>query len=378
MTRLAVLTDAVYPWHAGGKEMRQEQLLSRLARRGVDVQVYTMKWWSEPGPVVRNGVTYHAICPMVPLYRRERRSIRQAVIFSLCSLRLLRERFDRLEVDAIPVLQLFPAKAISLLRRRPLVATWHEFWGKDYWIGYLGGMRGTLAGNLEALAAGLADVTIAASDGTRERLTSLGGSDPTRTICVPNGFDGDSVLALTDVASPVAADLVVVGRLLAHKNVDKAIHALALLHQRGERLTLAVIGQGPERRSLERLAQDLGLGDFVVFTGALAEHSEVLAAMRDAKALVFPSDREGFGLVALEAMALGTPVVTTDHPDNFARVLIDHDRNGVLSPAEPARLAEAIQRVLAERVRMGAAAAKAAVDYDWDRVADRAVERIYV
>ncbi len=371
--RLAVLTDAVYPWHTGGKEMRQHELFGRLVARGVAVDVYTMKWWDEPGDLERDGVVYHAICPLVPLYRGPRRSIRQAMIFSLAGLRLLGRRFDVLEADMVPVLQLFPAKLVALLRCRRLVVTWHEYWGRRYWVDYLGPL-GYLAAALESVAVHLPDTIMAASDGTRRRLLEAGGLAASRVVTVPNGIDSRALERAAASSSGIAADLVVVGRLLAHKNVDVALRALRLIHDTGERLTMAVVGQGPERQALEALAADLGLASSVTFTGSLAEHDDVLAAMSQARALVFPSSREGFGMVALEAMALGTPVITSDDPDNFARDLVRDGADGAVCRAEPAALASGIRAVLADRDRLGAAARERARDYDWDTLAGRASE----
>ena len=71
--------------------------------------------------------------------------------------------------------------------------------------------------------------------------------------------------------------------------------------------------------------------------------------MKSAQLMVFPTRREGFGLAAVEAMACGTPVITTDHPDNFARLLITPGRNGYLCKPDGSDLPDLIVRALAER-----------------------------
>lgn len=372
--RIAVLTDAIYPWHTGGKEMRQHELLGRLAARGFDVDVYTMKWWPEPGDLVRDGVTYRAICRLVPLYRGPRRSIRQALVFSAATLRLLRAPFDVLEADMVPVLHLFPAKIVTAVRRRPLVVTWHEYWGRDYWVDYLGGLRGHLAAALEAVALRLPDVIIAASEGTRRRLLDAGGLAADSVVAVPNGVDVGALERAVAADSGPTADLVVVGRLITHKNVDVALRALRLLHDRGERLTLAVVGDGPERERLEQLAADLGIDAWVTFTGALPDHTDVFGALSRARVLLFPSVREGFGMVALEAMALGTPVVTSDHRDNLARDLVRPHVDGEVVPPDAASVADAVRTVVSAGPSMGGAARSRAAEYSWDALADRAAD----
>ncbi len=108
--RIALVTDAIAPYHRGGKEQRYRELVARLAH-DADVHVYTMKWWDGPRVRREGAVTYHAISPRLPLYSGSRRSIRQAVVFALCCLRLLFARFDVLEADHMPYIQLVHAEA---------------------------------------------------------------------------------------------------------------------------------------------------------------------------------------------------------------------------------------------------------------------------
>ncbi|MGH2907765.1 MAG: glycosyltransferase family 4 protein, partial [Solirubrobacteraceae bacterium] len=184
--RIALVTDAIGPFHRGGKELRYLELAPRLAR-DADVEVHTMRWW--PGRRVRRdrGVTYRAICPLVPLYRGHRRSIRQALTFAVCCLRLLAARFDVIEADHMPYLQLLPLKLVALLRRRRLVVTWHECWGPDYWRDYLG-RAGRIGWWCESAALRLPDAIIAASPQTGERLRGL-VSDRVPVVVAPNGID---------------------------------------------------------------------------------------------------------------------------------------------------------------------------------------------
>ena len=126
---VAVVCDVIYPYSRGGRELRNQELLPRLAGQA-DVHVYTMRWWD--GPPVRHefGVSYHAISQLHPLYRHGRRSVRQAVWFALASLRLLGCRFDVLEADQIPCFQLFVLRLVATLKRKPFTVTWHEVWSR--------------------------------------------------------------------------------------------------------------------------------------------------------------------------------------------------------------------------------------------------------
>ena len=370
--RLAVVSDSVAPWNTGGKERRNHELLVRLAARGFTVDVYTMRWWRTPGSLERDGITYHAICPLLPLYAGGRRSIVQALVFALASLRVVTRRFDVLEVDAIPFLQLFPMRLVAWLRRRPMVVTWHEYWGSAYWTDYLGA-PGRIAAAVERLAIGLPDRIIAASYGTAERLRAAYPRDLDIDV-VPPGIPLLAADARPREAACSVVELLSVGRLLDHKRVDVAIDACALLRAEGLDARLTVIGEGPELHAL--CARGKALGEAVRFRPFVPEHAEVLAAMGRADVLVFPSVREGFGMVALEAMAMGTPVVTSDHPDNFARHIVVDGFNGHTCAAEPSAVAAAIRSCLDRLPELTDGARRTAEDHDWINLVDKA-ERAY-
>ena len=380
--RLAVVLDACHPWNTGGKERRHHEIMTRLVDRGYVVDVYTMRFWEGGDSTVVDGITFHAIGPRMPLYAGARRSILQAVVFALCTVRLITRRFDVMEVDAIPFLQLFPLRIVTWLRRKPMVVTWHEYWGRAYWVDYMGPM-GHLAATFERVAVGLPDRVIAASEGTADRLRELGPKDLDLRV-VPNGVDVRHLRALADAlgedvdavptprADHAGPHLVSIGRLLDHKKVDVALRAVARLRADGGTHRLTVVGEGPERDRLHALADELGLGDAVEFHGFLPEHADVLHLLSTADVLLFPSTREGFGMAALESMAVGTPVVTSNHPDNLARLLVLTGVNGAVCLAEPEPLADATASVLADRRALAQGALTTAQSFDWDQLADQA------
>lgn len=372
--RLAVVTDSATPWNNGGKEQRQHELLTRLAARGFQVDVYTMQWWDGGRRLERDGLTFHAICPRIGLYTKSgRRSIFQAVVFALSTLRMLVRRYDVLEVDAIPFLQLFPTRLVAWLRRKPMVVTWHEYWGSSYWTEYLGRL-GRVAAFVEKAAIRLPDRILAASDGTAERLREVRGNGALDVHVVTPGIVAAALEASVDAPwSPARAiELVYAGRLLDHKKVDVAIEATARLAERGIDAHLTVIGTGPHGDSLREQARRGPVAERVEFLDFLPEHRDVLVKMAAADLFLFPSVREGFGMVALEAMAMGTPVITSDHPDNFARHLIRPGVNGYVCPAEGGAFAAAIEKSLSRLDELSAGAAAVATDFDWDRIAERA------
>ncbi|MEB4210075.1 glycosyltransferase family 4 protein [Mycobacterium sp. 94-17] len=361
------MTDAVAPWHSGGKETRTWHYSQQLARSGFEVHIYTMKWWDSGHFTDQGPVRLHALCRQWPLYTRQRRSIVEAVAFSLACVRLLTVPFDLVEVDQIPILPLLAVKMVCLIRRKPMVATWHEVWGKDYWQSYLGGL-GAVAALLERLVLRLPDRIIAVSEGTAQRVRQI-SARRTPVVVGHNGIDPDEILGAP--ADGRCTDLLFVGRLLDHKGVDALIDAVAELSGRGTSLSLTVVGKGPEEAALRQRAAALDVAAQVTFTGELPTHAEVIGRMKSARLMVFPTRREGFGLAAVEAMACGTPVITTEHPDNFARLLIAPGRNGYLCRPDGRDLADLIVRALAERPMLSLGAVETASRYTWHEAVGR-------
>jgi glycosyltransferase involved in cell wall biosynthesis len=374
---VAMVSDAIYPYHRGGKEIRYHELARRLAERA-DVHVYTMHWWKGPRERTEDAVTFHAISRLHGLYTKNRRSVSQAIFFAIACFRLLRTRFDVLEADHIPYFQVMVLRIVATLKRRPLVVTWHEVWGRSYWRQYLG-RAGLAAWLVESLVMRLPDHIIAASPQTAERLRVLGVYRGTITDA-PNGIDID---AIRDIYPDEAAtDLVVVGRLMAHKRIDMLLDAVALLHADGVPVTCRVIGDGPERPGLLGHARTLGIEHAIDFRHDVGEQKDVYALMKAAKVFVFPSAREGFGIAVLEALACGLPVVTTSAPDNLAQHLASRSSCSIVcDPSAPA-VAAAVKRMLAPRESHAGDNARIdeswLAEYSWETAADRVAKALGV
>ncbi|HTT54257.1 MAG TPA: glycosyltransferase family 4 protein [Streptosporangiaceae bacterium] len=367
---VAVVCDVIYPYSRGGRELRNRELLPRLAG-SADVHVYTMRWWDGPPVRREGGVTYHAICRLHPLYRHGRRSVSQAAWFALASLRLLRCRFDVLEADQIPYFQLFVLRLVATLKRKTFTVTWHEVWSRSYWREYLG-LAGWAAWPVERLAMRLPDVIVAASPQTAGRLRQVLGADAA-VATVPNGIDLTAIRAACPAAGP--ADLVLVGRLIGHKRVGMILDVMARLHSSGLRTTCRIIGDGPERAALEQQARVLGLGPAVDFRADVSEQEELYALLKSARVFVCLSVREGFGMAVLEAIACGLPVLTTSAPDNHAQHLVrDYSRGTVCGPGLDAVTA-AVAGLLAGPAGPAPDPAVPAdawvASYDWAAVAEK-------
>ena len=183
--------------------------------------------------------------------------------------------------------------------------------------------------------------------------------------------------------------LLFVGRIEPLKGIDTLLRALQVLHSSGQmphRLLLSVIGGDPskpretrhaELEKLMTLRGELGLGDVVTFLGRRAQetlHSYYSAA----DGVVMPSHHESFGMVALEAMACGTPVIATD-VGGLSQLVRDGETGFLVPGRDPNALAERLHLVLTDsdlRSHLGRQAADYATAYGWPGIT-RQVVRMY-
>ncbi|HJO27160.1 MAG TPA: glycosyltransferase family 4 protein [Planctomycetota bacterium] len=163
-------------------------------------------------------------------------------------------------------------------------------------------------------------------------------------------------------------DLLFVGRLVNNKGLLTIVDALAELKRRGLRLSMRFIGKGPMRAALDQQLIKRGVADQVTSTAWVRSQTELADAYRRSRALVCASTCEGGPRVTVEAMACGTPVVST--PVGVMGELIRDGHNGALAGFEPRSLADALERVLSDedaRVAMGRAAAEDVACFEYSR-----------
>ncbi len=338
--KIVFVSDAIYPYMKGGKEKRLHEITKRLAAMGHDVHIYTMKWWKEPSKTrVEAGVTLHALCKYHDMYKGDRRTIREGVLFGLACFKLLRVTFDVLDVDHMPFFPVLSAWIVCKLRGRKLYATWHEALSGKEWVGYMGA-GGLLASAIERLCIRLPHQITAASAHTQELLASIHGR-ANGVALVASGIDRQLLNAVAPAHTQ--CDVLYVGRLVKDKHVDMLVQAINIARKTNPTIQGVIIGHGPERDRLEDEVHTLKLKHNITFLDPLPEAAEVYAYMKAAKVFCSPSVREGFGIVSLEALGCGTPVITTNSPGNAARHLILDGQNGSIVSPNPEALAKAIQ-----------------------------------
>jgi glycosyltransferase involved in cell wall biosynthesis len=212
-----------------------------------------------------------------------------------------------------------------------------------------------------------ADRVLAVSELTKRDLIELYGIPEEKIVVTPNGVDPAFTV---EGPSPDGEPYVlVVGTLQRRKDAAAAIEALALIGETAPRLVIVGPDKGG-RAGAERKAAELGLADRVELRGHVPQ-DELAALYRGAACLVFPSRYEGFGLPVLEAMASGTPVVTTTAG---ALPEVAGDAAILVEERNPVALAGGIERAIADRERLRGAGLERASHYSWAETAGRTLE----
>jgi glycosyltransferase involved in cell wall biosynthesis len=182
-----------------------------------------------------------------------------------------------------------------------------------------------------------ADAVVSISRAITDELLA-DGYEPSRIHELPNGVPVPSAPWRVRPDWPSAPLAVFVGRLAPEKGLDTLVASWPIVRGRHAGARLILIGEGPERPSLEAQVDRLGLRDAVAMPGARDDPSE---ALREADLFVLPSREEGMSVALLEAMAMGLPLVASAIPGN--RRLVDDSVHGrLVPPDDPSALAAAI------------------------------------
>lgn len=369
--KIAFIYDCAYPWVKGGAEKRLYEIGIRLAEKGHEVHWYCIGWWLHENrlkDIEFDGIKYHGVCKPLKLYVNGRRSIKAAIRFSLSLIGpLSRERFDIIDCQNFPYFSCFSGKFASIINRSNFIITVLEYWG-DYWYKYLGKM-GVFGKIIENSIFKLSKNIITISNQLKNDLSFYDGS----LYVIPDGVPFDIISNVKP--SKEKSDVIFVGRLIKHKNVDILLNALNLIKKEGINIKCFIIGNGPEKKNLESLAEKLNLRESVRFLGRVPRDDDVYSYMKSSKVFVFPSTREGAGLVTLEANAAGLPVITTDHPLNASRELIN-DKNGILFDFSHHDLKDKIIYMLNRHEDFKKDCIKFAKNYSWDNIA-KLTEKVY-
>ena len=263
---------------------------------------------------------------------------------------------------------------------KPVLATYHTFF-EEYLFHYApilppSWLKG-LARRFSRTQCNALDAVVVPSTAMRDRLAEYGVTVPMHVL--PTGIPlnrfaaGDRPRFRAAYAIPEQRPVALfVGRVAHEKNIGFLIDAVAAARREIPELLLLVTGEGPAEKALRRQAEALGLGECVRFLGYLDRQHQLPDAYAAADVFVFASRTETQGLVLLEAMAMGLPVVSLAAMGT--KDILAPGRGAVAAPDDVAGFAEILARVLADadwRARLAAEARDYALEWADDRMAAR-------
>lgn len=362
--KIAFVYDAIYPWVKGGAEKRIYELGKRLVAKGNEVHIFGVKWWDGADIIQNEGMVLHGVCGKMELYINGRRSIKEAMIFSIMLFpHLIKEKFDVIDVSVFPYFSCFSVKIVSMSKRIPMTTTWHEIW-EDYWYEYLGNI-GFVGKFIERLVSRMSNHSIAVSNHTKKGLESL-GIDHHNIHVVTNGID---IIKINQIKPSIyTCDIIFIGRFIKEKNLDILIESVDHIKKDVPDIECHIIGGGPEEKNLKSMVFYLGLQNNIKFFGFL-DQDDVIAKLKSSKVLVLPSAREGFGIVVIEAFACSVPVITVRSPGNAAQELVNEDTGFVVNP-NAGEIGDSIYTIVTDdkfRKKISENAFLKSKEYDWDK-----------
>ncbi len=244
--------------------------------------------------------------------------------------------------------------ALARALRVPVIETYHTFF-EEYLFHYVPGMpRAWMRAAARALSrhqCNAVDALVVPSTPMRDALVAYGVTTPMHVI--PTGIplaafaggDGARFRAALGIDAG-ALVLLFVGRVAFEKNIDFLLRMFGRVHARAPHARLVIAGEGPADASLRALARTLGLADAVHFVGYLDRATTLVDCYRAADAFVFASRTETQGLVLLEAMAAGVPVISTAVMGT--RDVVGTGRGALVPDDDEAAFADAVLRFAAD------------------------------
>jgi D-inositol-3-phosphate glycosyltransferase len=372
-----------YPPAPGGVERHVEEISRRLVARGRPVTVYTSRLYREfpwqPFPA-------DFVEPPTPAGLTVQRVSAWSLPGEL-HYPFFRDLYRRLEVDRPEILHVhtYGTNQAAVARR------YHRRTGVPYVItAHYHPIWSIYGGRLRHLIRGFYDRRLAApivGDAARlivqtheeERLIRLNGFALPRVEVIPPGYsltaplpDPEAFRRAFRIDGPF---VLFVGRLASNKGLPALVQAFADLHRQDPTAYLVLVGaDGGEQSTVERQVQELGLSDRVRITGFVADESLLASGFREARLFALPSQYEAFGLVLLESLAQGTPVIAS-RVGGIPEFIEDGKAGRLIPPENPEALAHAFQELWGDettRVRWGTYGRESVVPrYQWDRVVDK-------
>jgi len=347
--------DRLHP-QSGGAEVHLHEIFGRIARKGHSVTLVCCGFPGAPRTEVLDNIniirvgsrsTFNYTVPFWWMHNGKR--FAPDIVID--------------DVNKIPFYT-------PLYVKRPVLAILHHFFGKSIFQ-EVGKLSGTYVHLFEERIASVYRNTpiCTVSESTRAECIERGLPEKNVSIIYNALEQGQFPMKVMEKAT--VPTIAFFGRLKKYKSIDHIIKALVQVRKHFPTARLEVMGTGDQRESLEHLAQDLGLGDGMVFHGYVADEQKAELLSR-AHVVVNSSIKEGWGITNLEANACGTPVVSADVPG--LRDSVMNGVSGILYPyGDVDALAKTVVTILSDdefRIKLSTNAIEWAARFTWDNSAE--------
>ncbi len=369
---IAVVTETFHPFK-GGSAKRYLEVFRRLARRGWDIDIYTVRLDpSWPAEEEYEGLRIIRSSLPIPEYItpdgfRSMSGIYKYLSWLMRSVDL--RGYDVIEANHCPIFPVF-ASWLKRRSRAPLVSTVHEVWHSDWYRYAPTTLHVPLGILLEKAMMHLPDRIISVSSFTTDRLTRILGVSPSLITTIPNGVDLDLYRGI-DVEKEYGR-IVYGGRLNPHKRLDILLRSFEELH-RSLDVKLDIFGDGPMKQYVKSFISRNGFSRSVTLHGRVDDH-RFAYLMKRGYIYTLPSIREGQSITTLEAMAAGTPQVTVYSDNNAAYKLVLEAGSGLVTRPEPREYARAIKKLLVEKdvwMEYSLNGSSYVKSFDWDVISQK-------
>lgn len=350
-----------YPPHLGGMENAVKNLAERAAERGHEVSIYTSDVGDNIGSFSKNNLCIHRLrsvkIPAIPL------------IIPMLPFKLLLTIDENTIVHVHYILNFSMDLGIitSKLKRAKIISHVH---GDSPPTGPLGFLNPTYKKLVAKRALPLSDAVICPTEDYVDIIPKNYGLKRDKCIIVPSGINLAQFSSKTSDKISTPVNILFVGRLCKQKNVPRLLEAFRIFQQKHDAI-LHIVGEGDERSGIEYIIKKEKIHNVVLHGRVSDERLIELYALSDI--FVLPSNDESFGIVNLEAMASGLPIVASDIP-GLRNVLKDC---GILVKPTPENFANAMIKLVEDddlRMSLIRKGNEKVRDYDWDKITDRVIE----
>lgn len=382
---ILMVTDTYFPDVMGGSGRVVNEISKRLVRRGHNVHVLTRRA-NRNLPIEANmeGIRIH----------RYNVNPQNAVVFILSSLINAFQTFNQMlketSFDLINLHQPLSALGVNLSRKAqgiPEVYTFHSSWSKEYEIKTgKSGIGSFMRKWVERKGLNNCKRVIVLSEYSKKQILNIHKASPRKIEIIPGGVDterfgpsGDKKASKAELG--ISSDkflLFTMRNLVPRMGLENLTEAMGIVVKEKRDIVLIMGGRGFLEEKLKRLVKDLGLEDYIKFAG-LIEEDKLPLYYQATDLFILPSRcLEGFGLVTLEALSCGAPVLGT--PVGGTKEILGRlDKELLFKDTEAKSMAEKILLystskdllILSKRCRDFVVS-----NYSWDRVATE-YERVY-